>query len=169
MNIFKCIKQFLLSFEKGRSYSTSQTCWYVWKYSLTCNFHAFLLVSANLLIIFFRTFGLMDSNTCLTSKDNHPQIENVFIEFIGSLIFAAFSPDIVTVSEATKEALQFKQLYGEVLDSFKIVLNIDNHSAIKLIENPVFHHRSKHIDITYYFIREIVACDIISSKYVPTF
>lgn len=49
----------------------------------------------------------MDSNTCLTSKDNHPQIENVFIEFIGSLIFAAttFSPDIVTVSEATKEAL----------------------------------------------------------------
>lgn len=50
----------------------------------------------------------MDSNTCLTSKDNHPQIENVlYREFIGSLIFAAttFSPDIVTVSEATKEAL----------------------------------------------------------------
>ena len=33
---------------------------------------------------------------------------------------------------------------------------IDSDSAIKLAENPKFHKRSKHIDITYHFIRECI-------------
>ena len=31
---------------------------------------------------------------------------------------------------------------------------MDNQSAIKLIKNPEFHKRSKHIDLRYHFIRE---------------
>ena len=33
-------------------------------------------------------------------------------------------------------------------------LYVDNLSAIKLIKNPEFHRRSKHIDIRYHFIRD---------------
>jgi len=32
----------------------------------------------------------------------------------------------------------------------------DSDSAMKLAENPEFHKRSKHIDITYHFIRECI-------------
>ena len=34
--------------------------------------------------------------------------------------------------------------------------NYDNQSCIKLSENPVFHDRSKHIEICYHFIRDNV-------------
>lgn len=36
----------------------------------------------------------------------------------------------------------------------KIVLRMDNQSAIRLIKNLEFHKRSKHIDVRYHFIRE---------------
>ena len=35
-------------------------------------------------------------------------------------------------------------------------MKIDNQSAIALSKNPVFHNRSKHIDIRYHYIRECV-------------
>ena len=37
-----------------------------------------------------------------------------------------------------------------------VTLKIDNESAIALSKNPVFHDRSKHIDVRYHFIRECV-------------
>ncbi|WVZ71928.1 hypothetical protein U9M48_020456 [Paspalum notatum var. saurae] len=36
------------------------------------------------------------------------------------------------------------------------ILGIDNKSAIELAKNPVFHSRSKHIDIKFHFIRDCV-------------
>jgi hypothetical protein len=33
---------------------------------------------------------------------------------------------------------------------------VDNQSAIALSKNPVFHDRSKHIDVHYHYIRECV-------------
>ena len=36
------------------------------------------------------------------------------------------------------------------------VVHCDNQSYIKLFENPVFHDRSKHIEIRYHFIRDYV-------------
>ena len=36
------------------------------------------------------------------------------------------------------------------------VILCDSQSGIQLSENPVFHDRSKHIDIRYHFIRDMV-------------
>ena len=49
----------------------------------------------------------------------------------------------------------------------KVVLKIDNKSAIALTKNPVFHGRSKHILSKYHFIRECVEFDFIEVKHVP--
>lgn len=46
------------------------------------------------------------------------------------------------------------QIIAENIES--VALYIDNKSAIDLEKNPVFHGRSKHIDIRYHFIREYV-------------
>ena len=45
---------------------------------------------------------------------------------------------------------------------------MDNQSAIKLIQNPVAHDRTKHIDIKYHFIRDAQARGIIKVEYCPT-
>jgi hypothetical protein len=44
------------------------------------------------------------------------------------------------------------RLFNQVLDS--TVIYCDNQSCVKLSENPVFHERSKHIEIKYYFLRD---------------
>ena len=44
----------------------------------------------------------------------------------------------------------------------------DNQSCIKLSENPIFHDRSKHIDIRCHFIRDCVQHGVVQLQYVPT-
>ena len=36
------------------------------------------------------------------------------------------------------------------------VILCDNQSCIKMSENPVFHDRSKHIEIRYFYIRDMI-------------
>jgi hypothetical protein len=45
---------------------------------------------------------------------------------------------------------------------------IDNKSAIQLCKNPVFHDRSKHIEVRYHFIRECVDTGTICVEHIRT-
>ena len=49
-----------------------------------------------------------------------------------------------------------------------VILYIDNRSVVDLAKNPVFHGRSKHIDVRYHFIRECVEQGLIIIKHVST-
>ena len=49
-----------------------------------------------------------------------------------------------------------------------IVIHCDNQSCIKLSENPVFHNRSKHIEMRYHYVRDMVQKNILSIRYVLT-
>ena len=44
----------------------------------------------------------------------------------------------------------------------------DNQSCIKMTENLIFHDKSKHIEIKYNFIQDIVQKGAVKLKYVPT-
>ena len=46
----------------------------------------------------------------------------------------------------------------------RVVLKVDNKSAISLAKNPVFHERSKHIELKYHFIRDCVETKKIDSS-----
>ena len=48
----------------------------------------------------------------------------------------------------------FSELFEHMLDT--IVIYCNNQSGIRLSENLVFYDRSKHIDIKYHFIRDMV-------------
>ena len=56
------------------------------------------------------------------------------------------------------------QITGKRLDP--VVIYIDNKSAIDLTKNPVFHGRSKHIDIRFHFIRGCVERGEIQIKFI---
>ena len=46
------------------------------------------------------------------------------------------------------------------------IIECDNQSYIKLSQNPVFHDRSKHIEIRYHFIRDYVQRGVVPLQYV---
>jgi hypothetical protein len=48
------------------------------------------------------------------------------------------------------------------------VVHCDNQSCIKLTENLVFHDRSKHIDMKYHYIRDLVQRKTVKLQYIAT-
>ena len=66
--------------------------------------------------------------------------------------------EYMALASATQEALYLKQLLTEIdpqFDKTKVItLFEDNQGTIALVNNPVYHQRTKHIDIRYHFIRE---------------
>jgi hypothetical protein len=65
--------------------------------------------------------------------------------------------EYVAVTEAAKEMIWLKAFLGELgLKQENSVLFSDSQSAIHLAKNPVFHARTKHIDLRYHFIRSLL-------------
>ena len=60
----------------------------------------------------------------------------------------------------------FSELFGHVLDTTMIFYN--NQSGIRLFDNLVFHDRSKHIDIRYHFIWDMVQWGAIRLQHIGT-
>lgn len=70
---------------------------------------------------------------------------------------------------AAKELIWMKRLLDEMIgNSNAPILYIDNQSAITLIKNRVVNDRSKHIDIRYHFIRELVERKLIVPEFIGT-
>jgi hypothetical protein len=44
----------------------------------------------------------------------------------------------------------------------------DNQGALRLVTNPEFHARLKHIDVQYHYIRELVENDTVKLEYIQT-
>jgi hypothetical protein len=44
----------------------------------------------------------------------------------------------------------------------------DNQSSIKMIENPILHDRSKHIEIRYHYIHDMVQRGSLKLQYIST-
>lgn len=77
--------------------------------------------------------------------------------------------EYMAISEACKEAIYLKNLMYEIVGyNYTITLYNDNQGAQKLTENPLFHRRTKHIDIRHHFVREAVADNIVKIVYLST-
>lgn len=91
----------------------------------------------------------------------------------GTLIFVAGGPvifrscqqslvalstteaEFIAAAETIKELIWVKTLLTELNIAYEgATLKCDSQTAIRLIKNPEFHRRTKHIDIKYHFIRD---------------
>ena len=49
-----------------------------------------------------------------------------------------------------------------------LVIYSDSQSSITYTKDPKFHNRTKHIDIKYYFVKDLIARKEILLEYIPT-
>ncbi|KAG8474438.1 hypothetical protein CXB51_034087 [Gossypium anomalum] len=74
--------------------------------------------------------------------------------------------EYMAITEACKEAIWLNGLFSELNEDLQIsTVFCDSQSAIFLTKDQMFHERTKHIDVRYHFVRNIIACgDIVVSK-----
>lgn len=86
-----------------------------------------------------------------------------------SVALSSTEAEYVAISESVKEAIFLKGFINEIVGCIDfITIYNDNQSAQKLVYNPVFHNRTKHIDVKYHFVRKCVEDKEINVKYLST-
>jgi len=77
--------------------------------------------------------------------------------------------EYMAVTEAVKEAIWLYGLLDELGIGHKYIkVHCDSQSAIHLAKNQVYHARTKHIDVRYHFVREILEEGEIQIQKIPT-
>jgi hypothetical protein len=77
--------------------------------------------------------------------------------------------EYMAAAAAVKEALWLRKLCESLdIPITTVKIMCDNQSAIKLLRNPIFSVRSKHIDVAHHFARERVQSKEVEFSYVPT-
>jgi hypothetical protein len=87
-----------------------------------------------------------------------------------SVALSSVEAEYMAMCQAAKEAVWFVGLLQDIGIGLRtpFVLYGDNQGALALAQNPVFHPRSKHIDVQYHYTRELVQANRIVVKYIPT-
>ena len=78
--------------------------------------------------------------------------------------------EYIAACTASCEAIWLRKLLSGLfnLDLDTTVILCDNQSCIKMTENPVFHDRSKQIEIRHFYIRDMMQKGAIKLQYVST-
>lgn len=77
--------------------------------------------------------------------------------------------EYVALANGAKEAIWLCKMLNELqIEHTTVPLFVDNQSAIKLAENAEFHKRSKHIDVRFHFVRDLVKRQDIEIKFVKS-
>ena len=77
--------------------------------------------------------------------------------------------EYIALTHATKEVIWLQRMLSELnIECITVPMYVDNRSAINLAKNADFHKRTKHIDVRFHFVREIVCSKKIKIEYVKT-
>ena len=77
--------------------------------------------------------------------------------------------EFIAITEACKEVLWLKKFLQELrLKQERYILFCDSQSAIHLSKNSSFHVRSKHIDVRYHWIRDVLEMKLLQLEKIHT-
>jgi hypothetical protein len=78
--------------------------------------------------------------------------------------------EYIALCVAVYEAVWIHKLLADLFehDMDSTIIHCDNPSFLKLLENPVFHDKSKHIEIKYHYIRDMVQRKVVHVQYLST-
>jgi hypothetical protein len=86
----------------------------------------------------------------------------------SSIALNTVEAEYIAACSASCEAIWLRKLLTDLFDLEATTILCDNQSCIKMMENPIFHDRSKHIEIRYHYIRDMVQRGAIKLQYVST-
>ena len=88
----------------------------------------------------------------------------------STLALSSTKAEYMAMTHTGKEVTFLKHTFSDVgiPTPFPVHLLINNQSAIALVENPIFHARSRHIEVCHHWIWEKVKDGILQLKYIPT-
>ena len=73
------------------------------------------------------------------------------------------------MTDAVKEAIWIRGILEEInLLQGDVIVYSDSQSAIHLCKNPIYHERTKHVDVKYHFVRDQVATGAVKIQKVST-
>jgi hypothetical protein len=75
-----------------------------------------------------------------------------------SVTLSTTEAEYIAACEACTKEIWLRKLISDLFDQVpnSTIIHCDNQSCIRLSEHSVFHERSKHVEIKYYFIRDKV-------------
>ncbi|KAK8914629.1 hypothetical protein KSP39_PZI023850 [Platanthera zijinensis] len=78
--------------------------------------------------------------------------------------------EYVSLTEAAREGVWIKRMLEkiETTTEVKLKIKIDNTSAIALAYNPIFHNKTKHLELKWHYARELVSNGEVTLEYCPT-
>ncbi|CAL1375783.1 unnamed protein product [Linum trigynum] len=78
--------------------------------------------------------------------------------------------EYIAATDAACEAVWLKRLISDLQqnENGPTIIHCDNMSAIAMTKNPVFHARSKHIELRHHFIRDLVNEGLIVMEFINT-
>jgi hypothetical protein len=76
----------------------------------------------------------------------------------SSVALSTIEEEYIALRVAVREAVWLHKLLTDLFNHEMDPMNIhcDNQSCVKVSKNPVFHDKSKHIEIKYHYIRDMV-------------
>ena len=79
-------------------------------------------------------------------------------KFASYVALSTTEAEYMAISEACKEAIWLRGLYTKFCGVTScITIFCDSQSAICLTKDQMFHERTKHIDVRYHYIRDVIA------------
>ena len=87
-----------------------------------------------------------------------------------TIALLSMEAEYMALTHARKESTFLEHLYRNVSIPISppIFLLVDNQSAIALVENPIFHTCSKHIEVQHHWVCEKIEGGLIELEYIPT-
>ena len=91
-----------------------------------------------------------------------------------SVLTSTTEAEYVALCQTSKQAVWYSGLLRDIgystylKDGFTVPLLCDNQSAIALADNPENHARSKHIDVQFHYVRQLLAYNKITVDYCLT-
>lgn len=80
-----------------------------------------------------------------------------------SVSLSTMEAEFIAMTEATKELIWFDRIFDECFEKgvvigkkVKSVLYVDNRATIDFVRSPIENHRSRHIDVKLFFVRDLV-------------
>ena len=124
--------------------------------------------------------GFSDADWAGDLDNRHSTSGNLFVMSGGAISWLSKKQPVVALSTteaeyvalgaATQEVVWLRRLLSDIKAAPKMptIISEDNQGTIAIARNPVYHARTKHIDIKYHYVREALMDGVIDLVYCPT-